>query len=1136
MPWYDGNIPTNWKTAIERYNGAEFQLEIVFDPEGRNVLITDTNDVVEISPISIKKELDPEFGLTPTINNVSITFNDPTNYLNPDNASGIFYNYTPIGKTIVARLRNVTETTLQTITVFTGKIDRLPQLSLGFSTLICSDRRKYVLNQKLIGADSTSAEKLMTMNSAGGLVSSVTYSNTWNASPYDFELTGGALPAGLTLSSGGTIAGTPTESGTFDFTVKVTNANGEYHAIDCELYVDPNLNDDFLQALGLGDYTEVTKSTTTSLATNPSWYRVTFNGNYEWDADSDAAPHLYLDSPSGLSGNWTIYGKVKNGFNGQNANYSGLYVRLGEFDGFICGCKSTAVSGAFTAAVYRAHDSNNIHNTNISVDTIWVKIKRVSTTYYFYYRTADSGAWTALTNSTRAGTPTQVGFMVMADVTGNGYGEIDKMYYQYGDLAFTTSASLPTAAKDVAYSFYVKADGGGGEYSYEVTSGALPSGLMLTSASGLISGTPTESRTSSFTITVTDGNGGTADQDFVLSLSDEVYVYPSVLPDATLSTAYSESFTIYGSGTFDRTQVTIGDNCELGQWTIEFTSSTAFKVTGPGVSNTTGSTSAEFSITNVITIPTAAWSGNFIIGDIITFITGISYENTNAVTLLYNIYTSFGVENKYLDCSSFFGDKEIGTLNADIPQTSNLISNSGFETYSGTQDDGTADTFTDWTVDNATGKVEATATVNGGTNAVKLVYSVGPAITQIYRAITVGSEKTYRLKFYTRGDGTVGGRYAVYDNTNGAYIRSIVATNETSTSYDLVTYDFQSPAGCTEIIIYFLCSTAAGTVYFDDIELKLLPTIQVKTDVPTYIKAGETLTLTNGETTENVTITTGTTRATSYPPYITLTVSSTSNAYPGGATVTWKQRGTKDIDYSFDSFWNYCDLNKFNLSITFDRDINALEALELVGIHAGIYVMHSRGVERVAGLVQRWDETLVQVDEAEILQDSITVDSMEVFNDFASNYGYDYVNRQFTKKYRYPETDVGNASYIKHGYKREKQLDLPGYYSQTVVQALLTNLYNVFSDGLRLISFETDLKTLVSNIGERYDFDANYPDITTEIEIYGYTLNLLKKYSVVLNTVDRSHITYSESPFLEMPDGTPIEMPGGVKIRRPETW
>jgi hypothetical protein len=35
----------------------------------------------------------------------------------------------------------------------------------------------------------------------------------------------GGLPPGLTLSTGGTISGTPTQSGTFDFTVELTDSS-----------------------------------------------------------------------------------------------------------------------------------------------------------------------------------------------------------------------------------------------------------------------------------------------------------------------------------------------------------------------------------------------------------------------------------------------------------------------------------------------------------------------------------------------------------------------------------------------------------------------------------------------------------------------------------------------------------------------------------------------------------------------------------------------------------------------------------------------------------------------------------------------------------------------------------------------
>ena len=56
------------------------------------------------------------------------------------------------------------------------------------------------------------------------------YSQTITAdggqAPYTFAMTSGTLPAGLTLSSGGLISGTPTAAGTYTFTITATDANG----------------------------------------------------------------------------------------------------------------------------------------------------------------------------------------------------------------------------------------------------------------------------------------------------------------------------------------------------------------------------------------------------------------------------------------------------------------------------------------------------------------------------------------------------------------------------------------------------------------------------------------------------------------------------------------------------------------------------------------------------------------------------------------------------------------------------------------------------------------------------------------------------------------------------------------------
>jgi hypothetical protein len=54
---------------------------------------------------------------------------------------------------------------------------------------------------------------------------SETITATGGTAPYTFSITSGAQPTGLTLSSGGTLSGTPTVTGPFSFTVNATDAN-----------------------------------------------------------------------------------------------------------------------------------------------------------------------------------------------------------------------------------------------------------------------------------------------------------------------------------------------------------------------------------------------------------------------------------------------------------------------------------------------------------------------------------------------------------------------------------------------------------------------------------------------------------------------------------------------------------------------------------------------------------------------------------------------------------------------------------------------------------------------------------------------------------------------------------------------
>ena len=73
------------------------------------------------------------------------------------------------------------------------------------------------------------------------------------------------------------------------------------------------------------------------------------------------------------------------------------------------------------------------------------------------------------------------------------------------------TTSLPPGLLDSIYAGApLRATGGVQPYAWAVTSGTLPSGLILNRTTGVISGTPTAIGASSFSVTVTDSETPTA--------------------------------------------------------------------------------------------------------------------------------------------------------------------------------------------------------------------------------------------------------------------------------------------------------------------------------------------------------------------------------------------------------------------------------------------------------------------------------------------------------------------------------------------------------------------------------------------------------------------------------------------------
>src|ERR1035441_8804018 len=74
-----------------------------------------------------------------------------------------------------------------------------------------------------------------------GVPYSQALSATGGTAPYGWFLTGGTLPAGLTLNLGGTITGTPYISGTFGFTARVVDAALQSVTKDLTITINPAL-------------------------------------------------------------------------------------------------------------------------------------------------------------------------------------------------------------------------------------------------------------------------------------------------------------------------------------------------------------------------------------------------------------------------------------------------------------------------------------------------------------------------------------------------------------------------------------------------------------------------------------------------------------------------------------------------------------------------------------------------------------------------------------------------------------------------------------------------------------------------------------------------------------------------------
>jgi hypothetical protein len=331
-------------------------------------------------------------------------------------------------------------------------------------------------------------------NGAVGVPYSQSLAVTGGTPPYSWSIQGGALPGGLSLTAAGTIAGTPSASGTFSFTVGVADSASATATKRLSIAV-------------AGGLTVTTAGTLPNAFINASYSQnlAAAGGTppYTWALTSGALPAgLTLTAAGLVSGTPTAAGTF-------------------NFTATVTDSASGTASQQFTLVV---GGGLTISTTSLPGGQSGTPYSQTLTAtggtppYTFTVSAGSLPPGITLNGANLSGTPTKTGSYTFTIQVSD---SIPATATQQFTIAITglaiTSPALPGAAVGTPYALTLAASGAG-PFTWAITQGALPGGLKLDPSTGTIAGTPTVAGTSSATIQVTDSTKATASAAFTLTV------------------------------------------------------------------------------------------------------------------------------------------------------------------------------------------------------------------------------------------------------------------------------------------------------------------------------------------------------------------------------------------------------------------------------------------------------------------------------------------------------------------------------------------------------------------------------------------------------------------------------------------
>ncbi|XQA78327.1 putative Ig domain-containing protein [Xanthomonas sacchari] len=364
------------------------------------------------------------------------------------------------------------------------------------------------------------------------------YSQTLSASggtaPYGFAITTGTLPVGMLLSSAGVLSGTPSGTGSFNFTVSATDSGAS------------PISGSRAYTLTVAAPTVTLPATTLPNGTAGQAYSAAIT-----QASGGIAPYTYAVTAGALPAGVTV--------NSATGALSGTPTVTGNFSFTLVATDSTSgtpgqASRSYTLAIVAP--TLTVAPSTLPSGTAGTAYSQTLSTsggtapYTYALSSGALPAGLSLSSTgVLSGTPTVAGsFTFVVGVTDAGsFGGSHAYTLSIASPTLAiTPPTLPAAAINASYSQALSTSGGTAPYSYVLNAGTLPSGMSL-SAGGVLSGTPTTAGNFAFTVGVTDANAFTAAQAFTLTVaSPTLTLSPPALPAGTAGSAYSQALSATG--------------------------------------------------------------------------------------------------------------------------------------------------------------------------------------------------------------------------------------------------------------------------------------------------------------------------------------------------------------------------------------------------------------------------------------------------------------------------------------------------------------------------------------------------------------------------------------------------------------